>query len=193
MESNNDDKNSAVDLNVGKLLKRLGQDAVLAAEKEEWKSTVFGLLSDWLKVHEEGTCDQFHADCTKKGVVEPHHANVWGGVFREAERWHWVEDTGRVVLGERIDARARKCSVWRSRIYVREHLHAVALTAVAAYAPHADQPEKPRYELRAKGARGRTYPSESALRQDVSAYAACFGKPVAEVKAYIYVPVPIEL
>ena len=85
----------------GSCLKDEGIKRVLKRESDIWKQKALDVIRMTAHKHDTFTIDDVKEMAVAHGLEEPHHVNVWGGVFRMALNRGLVYQTGQYIPSER--------------------------------------------------------------------------------------------
>jgi len=100
----------------GPELKADGQARVMENEPQTWRDHVLAVLWDLVRKCVLLTADDLREACVSRGIPEPYHPNVWGGIFTSAARSEWIEKAG-YRPSQYPGNRARVLTVWRSLVF----------------------------------------------------------------------------
>jgi len=98
----------------GAQLKRQGQKRVMDNEREAWKASAMDQIERLCRNCTTLTADDVRKVIYERGIGEPHHPNVYGGLMKLAAARGWIAKTGHYEKSEVASRHAGMIMVWRS-------------------------------------------------------------------------------
>ena len=100
----------------GRELKRAGQKQALGNEDPDWLEALIRALRPRLQFRgQRVTGDDIRAWAHQSGLMDPHHANVWGCILPEMARRGLVTRTKEFVASKQPSRRGGMIRVWEVR------------------------------------------------------------------------------